>query len=132
MTQSIVEFCAKAYAFLLPISWIGMATVVVIFLPLAIFKTTRGFAGTGIFFSSYVFGATTWFLGAAVTFATWGWPAIIIGLMLGGVGVVPIGILAAFISLSKPSLGLSLIVMVIVVFAARIGGMSLSESSERA
>lgn len=131
MNEAIAQFCVKAYTFLLPFSWIVVAIVVVILLPLAIFKATRGIAGTGIFFSSYVFGITTWFLGAAVTFATWGWSAVIIGLLLGGVGVVPIGILAAFISLSQPFLGLSLVVMVVIVFAARIGGMSLAESAER-
>lgn len=131
MSEAIAEFCVKAYSFLLPVSWIGVVIVVVILLPLAIFKATRGFAGIGILFSSYVFGITTWFLGTAVTFATWGWPAVIIGLLLGGVGVVPIGILAAFISLGQPPLGVSLIIMVVIVFAARIAGMSLAEAAER-
>ena len=128
MNQAIAEFCIKIYTYMLPIAWIGVAIVVVILLPLAIFHKTRSFAGTGIFFSSYIFGITTWFLGAAVTFVTWGWVGLLIGLMLGGIGVVPIAILAAFISLSEPSLGFSLIAMVIIVFTTRIGGMALAES----
>ncbi len=125
MNEAIVEFSIKAYSLLLPISWVGVAIVVLVLLPMAIFKATRPAAGTGIFFSSYLFGLTTWFLGAAVTFVTWGWVGLIIGLLLAGVGVVPIGILAAFISLKEPSLGFSLIVMVIIVFVTRIGGMAL-------
>lgn len=125
MRQAIAEFCVKAYSFLMPISWITLAIVVFILMPLALFKGTRRFAGFTIFFSSYLFGLTTWLLSAAITFTSWGWPALIIGFVLGGVGVVPIGILAAFISLGLPSLGFSLIVMIIIVFAARAGGMAL-------
>ncbi len=129
MSHAIAEFCIKVYTFLLPISWLGVAIVVFVLLPLSLFKGTRPFAAVCIFFSSYLFGITTWFLGAAVTFATWGWLGLIIGLLLGGVGVVPIGILAAFISLGLPSLGLSLIAMVVIVFAARVGGMALTGSA---
>lgn len=132
MNEAIAEFCVMAYSILLPISWIGVAVVVLVLLPLAIFRASRSAAGTGMFYSSYLFGLTTWFLGAAVTFITWGWMGLIIGLLLAGVGVVPIGILAAFISLKEPSLGFSLIVMVIIVFACRIGGIVLKESGREA
>ncbi len=115
MNEAIATFCVKAYTFLLPISWIGVALVVFILLPMALFKGTRPTAGTGMFFSSFLFGLTTWFLGATVTFVTWGWVGLIIGLIIAGVGVVPIGILAAFISLGEPTLGISLIVMVVIV-----------------
>ncbi len=45
-----------------------------------------------------------------------------------GVGVVPIGILAAFISLKEPTLGFSLIVMVVIIFGTRMGGTALMQS----
>jgi hypothetical protein len=128
VNEAIAAFCVKAYTFLLPLSWIGVAIVVLILLPLAVFKATRHAAGTGMYFSSYLFGLTTWFLGAAVTFVTWGWVGLIIGLVIAGVGVVPIGILAAFISLKEPTLGFSLIVMVVIVIATRIGGAALVQS----
>jgi|LSQX01.2.fsa_nt_gb hypothetical protein len=133
MNESIAVFCVKAYSFLLPIAWIGVAGIVVVLLPLALFRSTRSFAGAGMFLASYLFGLTTWFLGAAVTFATWGWVALIIGVLLGGVGVVPIGILAAFITLGKPSLGFTLIVMTAIVIATRLGGIALTGTvNERA
>lgn len=125
MNEAITRFSVDIYTFLLPIAWIGVGIVVVILLPMAIFRATRSAAGTGIFFSSYIFGLTTWFLGAAVTFVTWGWVGLLIGLLFFGVGVVPIGILAAFISLKLPSLGFSLIVMSLIVFATRFGGIGL-------
>lgn len=132
MNQVIAEFCVKTYSFLLPVAWIGVAIVVLVLLPMALFRATRSAAGTGIFFSSYLFGLTTWFLGATVTFVTWGWVGLLLGLLIAGVGVVPIGIFAAFISLKEPTLGFSLIAMVVIVFATRIGGMALTESSGKA
>ena len=56
---------------------------------------------------------------SAIAFADWGCTAIIIGLLLGGVGVVPIAILASFISIGSLSMGLSIIVMSIVTIGAR-------------
>lgn len=129
MNKAIAEFCVNAYSFLLPVAWIGVAIVVFLLLPMALFRSTRPAAGTGIFFSSYLFGLTTWFLGAALTFATWGWVGLLIGLFIAGVGVVPIGILAAFISLKDPTVGFSLIAMIVIVFATRMGGMALAESN---
>jgi hypothetical protein len=129
VNKAIAEFCVNTYSFLLPVAWIGVAIVVFLLLPMALFRSTRPAAGTGIFFSSYLFGLTTWFLGATLTFATWGWVGLLIGLFIAGVGVVPIGILAAFISLKDPTVGFSLIAMIVIVFATRMGGMALAESN---
>lgn len=128
MNQAISEFCIKVYSFLLPISWLAVAVVIVVLLPLAIFKKTRGVSGLGIYIASYLFGATTWFLGATVTFVTWGWVGLVIGLVIAGVGVVPIGILAAFISLKEPTLGFSILAMVAITLGSRIGGVALAEN----
>ena len=126
MTDRIIEFSLNAYTGLLPFAWIALGVIIVILLPLAIFKRTRRFSGTIIFYASYLFGLTTWFLGAAITLSTWGWLALIIGFFLAGVGVVPIGILASFITLKSASLGISIIVMGIVTYACRMGGVALS------
>lgn len=128
MNQAISDFCIKIYSFLLPISWLAVVVVIVVLLPLAIFKKTRGASGIGIFFASYLFGATTWFLGATITFVTWGWIGLLIGLVIAGVGVVPIGILAAFISLKEPTLGFSIIAMAAITFGSRIGGAALIDN----
>jgi len=125
MNETIASFSMKAYTNLLPISWIGVAIVVLVLLPMALFKATRSAAGTGLFYSSYLFGLTTWFLGATITFVTWGWAGLITGLFLGGIGVVPIAILASFISLQAPVIGFSLIVMIAIVFGTRMGGIAL-------
>jgi len=122
LSDGIIEFSLNVSTWLLPYAWIALGVIILILLPLAIFKRTRRFSGTIIFYASYLFGLTTWFLGAAITLSTWGWLALIIGLLLAGVGVVPIGILASFITLKSASLGISIIVMAQVTYACRVGG----------
>ena len=78
--------------------------------------------------ASWLIGITTWFLGAAVSFATWGWIGLLIGLFLLGVGVVPVGIAAAIISLGNYELAISLVILAVVTFALRIGGAALLEN----
>src|ERR1700737_4002186 len=91
----IVETAITVYTF----SWIALAIAVLVFLPLAAWRKTRGAAGLGLFVVSYIFGATTWFLGAAVTFGSFGWIGLIIGVFIFGIGVVPLGIIGAFFKL---------------------------------
>lgn len=128
MNAAIAEFCAAVYTTLLPFAWLSVLVVVVVILPMSVFRIARPSAGRLLLYASYVIGATTWFLGATVTFATWGWIALIVGLLLGGFGVVPIGALAALISLGDVPLGISIVVMVIIVFSARLGALALMAS----
>ncbi len=107
MREWVIDTAIKIYTFLLPISWIALAIVLFVLLPLAAWRKTRGMAGTGLFITSYIFGATTWFLGAAVTFGSFGWLGLIIGLLVLGVGVVPLGIIGAFFKLDIIGLGVS-------------------------
>jgi hypothetical protein len=65
-----------------------------VLISLGMFQRTHRFAGAGLLIASYVFGLTLWAGGAAATFAYWGWVALLIGLILLGVGVVPMGFLA--------------------------------------
>jgi hypothetical protein len=132
MSAALTDFSVKLYTFLLPISWLAVVIAVFVLIPMALFKNTRPQAGTGLFFASWLFGLTTWSLGAAVTFATFGWTGLLIGLLLAGAGVVPIAIFAAFFKLKLTGLGFSLIVMSIIVFACRWGGAVLMVSSEEA
>lgn len=131
MSEFLFSLAMTVYSFALPLAWLALAVCVVVLLPMALFRVTRPYAGVGLFLASWIFGLTTWTLGAAVTFATYGWVGLIIGLFLFGVGVVPIGIFAAFVTLKSASLGFSLIAMLVVVIAARIGGMALAEAGGR-
>lgn len=122
MREWIIETAIGVYTTLLPISWIALAIVLFVLLPLAAWRKTRAAAGFCLVFTSYIFGATTWFLGAAVTFGSFGWLGLIIGLFIFGVGVVPLGIIGAFFKLDINGLGLSLCVMLVITLAARFAG----------
>ena len=124
MNETLAGFALSVYSATLTLSQGTFAVCVLVLLPMAVFPSTRGLAAGGLFLASWLFGLTTWALGATVTFATYGWVGLILGMMLFGVGVVPVGIFAAFVTLKLPSLGFSLIGMSIVVYAARVGAIT--------
>lgn len=96
---------------------------------IAVIPKARPAIGFIIFISSYVFGLSTWIYGLAVTLALWGWFAVIVGVLLGGVGVVPIGMLAAIFH-GQWGIFLTLLITFALTFGARIVGAFLIESSE--
>jgi hypothetical protein len=131
MRDWIVETAINIYAFLLPFSSIAFAIALVVLLPLAAWRKTRGAAGAGLCVVSYIFGATTWFLGAALTFGSFGWIGLIIGFVIFGMGVVPLGIIGAFWTLGISEIPVSLCVMLVITLAARFAGAACVTAAER-
>lgn len=119
MREWVAETAISAYRFLLPISWAALAIILVVLLPMAAWRKTRASAATGLLIGSYIFGVTTWFLGAAVTFISFGWFGLIVGLIFFGLGVVPLGIIGAYFKLDVAQLALSLFVMVVITLGCR-------------
>ena len=68
---------------------------IVLLISLAPFRKTRIVPAYGLYVASFVFGVCVWMYGFAVTYQIWGGVGIFIGLILGIVGVVPLGIIAA-------------------------------------
>ena len=116
----------KVLPWLMLFSIIVIGFCLVILLPLTIFRATRGWAGVGFYFASYVFGLTGWFMGLLLTLALWGVWAVIIGLFLFGIGVVPIAILATLFNGMWLELGL-LFLAIILTFGCRFFGIVLTE-----
>ena len=112
---------------LFSIGWILLAVNVVVLLPLSLFKRLRGFTGGGIFLSSYVFGLLTWLLGFILTYAIWGVGAVIVGILFLGGGVVPIAMLATGFNGYWEQFFIVL-VLAVLTFGARVGGMLIVES----
>ena len=127
VNEALAVLAVKVYTFLMPLSWIALVVCVLVLLPMALFERTRAQAGIGLFLASWLFGLTVWILSAMVTFATLGWIGLLIGLFIFGVGVVPIGIFAAFFVVKSLSLGFSMIVMVAIVWIARFVGVVLAD-----
>jgi hypothetical protein len=78
---------------------VGTAIVLCLFVmtPLSLIPSTRGIAGNGLYIASYAFGFALWILAMAFIYVTWGLMPVIIGLLLGVIGVVPIGIIASIV-----------------------------------
>jgi hypothetical protein len=99
---------------------IAFAVCILVLLPLALFRGTRKLSVYGLLISSAIFGVSTWVLGFLVTYQHWGASGLIIGLLLGGVGVVPIGILASAFNAAWPQVG-DLVLGVVLTFASNRG-----------
>ena len=67
--------------------------------------------------------------GLAVTLALWGWITVIIGLFLRGVGVIPIGMLAAIFN-GRWDIFWSLLLTIVLTYGARIIGYALANSAD--
>jgi len=118
----------KILPWLMLLSILTLGFNIVILLPLALIPPTRPWAGLGFFISSYVFGLTGWFMGLLLTWILWGGMAVIVGLFIMGIGVVPIGMLATLFNGMWAELGL-LVLAVVLTFGLRILGMTLTENA---
>ena len=112
-------------------STITFGVLVLILLPLSAFRQTRSFAAVAILYASFLFGATVWMDGLLTTEALWGTWAVIVGLCFAGVGIVPIGMLAALFHGAWSVLG-ELIGFTVLTFGSRFYAIWLGEQVERA
>lgn len=109
------------YPILSVVFGITIVVSLLVLLPLAIFKKTRGVAGLGLFIASYIFGATLWVWAFLITYVIWGLVALFIGLFLAGIGVVPIAMLATIVD-GQWSLFGQMVVLLLMTFGARMLG----------
>jgi len=105
---------------------LALAFNIFILVPLALIPPTRPWAGLGFFISSYLFGLTAWFMGLLLTWILWGGCAVVIGLVILGIGVVPIAMLATLLNGMWLELGL-LILAVVLTYGLRVLGMAITE-----
>ncbi|MGA9364885.1 MAG: hypothetical protein WBW16_11035 [Bacteroidota bacterium] len=117
------------YPWLTLISAIAFFVCILILLPLAFFRKTRGVSGVGLFIASYIFGASLWVWTFLLTYTLWGATALFIGLFLAGVGVVPIAMLATLFN-GEWSILAQLVLLVIFTFGSRMLGLYLSGKAE--
>ena len=99
-------------------------------LPLCASKETRGVGGIGLYVASYVFGVTLWFWSLLVTYTLWGEIALIIGLLIAGVGVLPIALLATVFKGEWKLLG-ELFLLLVATFGTRFLGLHFLALHER-
>lgn len=126
MQQTIAEWAFDASRLMMTLVTLGSPLILVGFV-LSIFRRTRPWTGAILIGFSFLLGAATWFYGAAVSFASFGWIGLLLGLVVAGVGVVPLGIIGGFMVDSGVALGL--IAMLVGTFACRMIGVWLTESA---
>jgi hypothetical protein len=93
------------------------------------FRRTRAFAGGGIYLASYVFGITLWVWSLLISYTLWGIGGVLIGLILAGIGIVPIAILASLFH-GLWSICNQLFLVTAITFGTRFLGTFLLMKSE--
>lgn len=84
----------KAYPYII---WLVFGTAGIclfIFAPLSLLRSTRGASGTGFYVASFVFGFSLWVWSLLLVANIWGTYGVVIGLMLAGLGIVPLAFIA--------------------------------------
>ena len=121
---------ATIYPWLVDISVISFAISIFILLPLATLKKTRGASGIGLLITSYIFGATLWVWSFLLVYDFWGPLPLFIGIFLGGIGVVPIAMLASMFKGEWGILG-QLVLLIIITFGVRFLSGYIVEKAEQ-
>ena len=66
-----------------------------------------------------------------MTFGSFGWIGLIIGLFIFGMGVVPLGIIGVLFTLSVSELAVTLCVMLVITLATRFAGAACVTAADR-
>ena len=122
----------KILPWLLFLMWPVLAIGILIFLPMGIFKRTKGAAALGLGISSYVFGLTLWFWGLILTYLIWGMAAVFIGLFIAGIGAVPLSILATALEGEWSTLGQLIFLLFLTFGSAALGSHFAARADELA
>ena len=111
---------------LIGVGWVAIAIIILLLLPLSLIPRLRNFTGATILISSYLFGLICWLSGLVITYALWGGWGVVIGLLLLGGGVVPVGMLASVFK-GEWTMLLVLFTMLVLTFGTRIAGAYIAE-----
>lgn len=120
----------KVLPWLSIIMWIVFVIDIFVIFPLGLFRKTKGVSGAGLVISSYVYGLTLWFWALLITYFTWGLLAVFIGLVIVGIGVVPIAILASIVKGQWATLG-QIILFIVLTFGSRALGLYFGERADK-
>jgi uncharacterized protein DUF4339 len=104
----------------------GLAIVLmpVVVLPLALMEATKKASAFGLFALSYVFGTCMWMMGTLTAYFYWGFKGLMVGILLFGMGVVPIGLLAGLLN-ADWTVVMMIGIGVMLTYGARFGAFWL-------
>jgi len=124
-----VWLSVRVYPWLVLIASIAFWITVLIFMPLALFRRTRAAAGICTYCVSYVFGLTLWVWSLLLCYTIWGIGGIVAGLILMGIGVVPIAMLASLFNGLWSTLG-ELALLVLITYGSRFLGIYITSKAD--
>ena len=120
-----VYIAENIYPWVNTASGIALLTAVPISLLLSIFKLTRGIGGAGLYISSYLVGINLWVWSLMVAYSLAGLIWLLIGVLAGGIGIVPIAIIASLLKAEWTMAG-QIFILLVIVFALRWFGVYLA------
>jgi hypothetical protein len=95
--DTMIHFLEKAQDWIGLADSVALALCVFVFLPMIFIKRARGWGGLGFFYSSFGWGLYLWLTAFLYTYANFGLFWLLLGLLLAGIGVIPIAIIGSFI-----------------------------------
>ena len=90
---------------------------------------TRAVSALEYMIASFAFGAIMWVWGMAFTYTVWGLFAVILGLAIFGVGVVPIAMLGGLGAWGLGDLG-GFVIMAVLTYGCRMLAMWLGQKAD--
>lgn len=97
----------------------------IVFIPAGFFKKFEKFSGNSTILSSFFLALTLWLWCLVLTFKTFGWIGVLIGVILLGIGVIPVGFIAAVISGQFTVLAYVLLLCIFAFVLRKIGMTTL-------
>jgi hypothetical protein len=110
--------------------WSSLLIAFFIFGPLSLIPPTRFIAAIGFVIASFVFGAMMWCGGLGVTYEAWGVGGVVIGLMIAGIGIVPVGMLAVLLHGEWQAL-IGFVILIVLTFGLRALGFWLAKKVDQ-
>jgi uncharacterized protein YacL len=84
----------------------------------------------GIYITSYVYGLTVWIWSLLLTYTLWGAFGVVVGILMGVVGIVPLSVVACLFK-GLFSIAFQVVLLAAFVFGVRAFALFLFSSAER-
>ncbi len=128
-TDTIIFFVASVYTIIQDYGFYIFTFLIIVLLPLSFINRIKLGVGYAILIISYYFGVLLWMLSLLVTYNIWGIVALIIGLLIMGIGILPIAIIASIFNGEWIILA-SLLGNTLLVFGIRYWGSHIINKSK--
>lgn len=115
-----------------PTFLIALLISIVLLTPLSLIPSTRALSAVGFIIASFAFGAILCIWGMAYTYSVWGLVPVIVGVLLFGVGVVPVAMIAALVQADWDTLGAFVAAAVVAIGCRALASWLVRNADERA